>query len=81
MKKLLGMLMVASVMALSGVAFSETKAADGKSADATKARIEPVGKLVKQEKPVQEHLLLLQRLQSPVKMFTLRLALCAIRAV
>ncbi len=44
MKKLLSMLAVASLLALSGVAFSETKTAD---ADATKERIAPVGKTCK----------------------------------
>ena len=47
MKKLLSMLMVASVMALSGIACAETKATDAKSADAVKERIAPVGKTCK----------------------------------
>ena len=41
------MLMVASVMTLSGVACGETKAPDAKSADAVKERIAPVGKTCK----------------------------------
>ncbi|RYZ98345.1 MAG: cytochrome c5 family protein [Moraxellaceae bacterium] len=40
MKKLLGMLMVASLVAVSGVAYSEDKAAD-----TVKERIAPVGKI------------------------------------
>jgi cytochrome c5 len=47
MKKLLGLLMVASLLAVSGVAYSETKAVDSKVADAVKERIAPVGKTCK----------------------------------
>ncbi|MES2675354.1 MAG: c-type cytochrome [Pseudomonadota bacterium] len=47
MKKLLSMLMVASVMTLSGIAYGETKAPDSKSTDAVKERIAPVGKTCK----------------------------------
>lgn len=46
MKKLLGMLMVASLVAVSGVAYSESK-----SADTVKERIAPVGKVCMSGEP------------------------------
>ncbi|RYY02684.1 MAG: cytochrome c5 family protein [Gammaproteobacteria bacterium] len=46
MKKLVGILMVASVVAVSGVAYSETKAAD-----TVKDRIAPVGKICMSGEP------------------------------